>query len=94
MPILRRVNDGEGSSGSLVEAFEMDSEGKTTIVGDTPMIGYYLIVGTITASTYSTRDWWMTTPITEFIEEKEENKEYYLKFKTINSEYEFWGTKK
>ena len=94
MPTLRRVRDGEGFIGLVVDAIGFDENGKTKICGDVPMIGYALKVGSVIAGTYSTRDWWMTSPITEFIKETEnENGEYYLKFKTNNSEYEFWGIK-
>lgn len=94
MPKLKRISDGEGFSGSVVEAIKIDKNGKIEIVGNIPIIGCCLKVGRLVAGTYSNRDWWITTPIVEFIEEKEENKEYYLKFKTKNSEYEFWGTKR
>lgn len=84
MAKLIRDRDGEGYSGSLVLALEFD--GKTPggkVIGYKPMVGYCLKVGTMTAGTYSDRDWWMTTPITEIISETEEE----IKFKTANSTY-------
>jgi len=87
MAKLRRVSDGEGDSGSAVTAVrfhEGEIEEKQTTK---PIIGWSLKVGSVTAGTYSTRDWWMTTPVTEILEE--DSKGYY-KFKTGNSIYEFW----
>ena len=82
MPSLARDRDGEGYSGSLVEAIDPDT-GK--VVGHEPMVGKALKVGTMTAGTYSNRDWWLTTPITEIISETEDE----VKFKTGNSTYTF-----
>jgi hypothetical protein len=54
-----------------------------------------LLVGSVTARSYSNQDWWLTTPITEILEEEErkggEDEGYYCKFKTGNSIYEFWA---
>ena len=81
MPTLIRDRYGEGYYGSRVEAYDSDMK----IVGDKPMIGCRLLVGTVTAVTFSTRDWWMTTPITEIISENDEE----IKFKKTNSTYTF-----
>jgi len=84
MATLIRDRDGEGYSGCMVQALDFD--GKTLggkVVGNRPLVGYCLKVGTITAGMFSTRDWWMTTPITEIISETEKE----IKFKTKNSTY-------
>jgi hypothetical protein len=91
MASLIRTRDGEGFAGSRVEAIKWDKEKEVTeVVGHRPMIGHSLLVGSLTAGTYSTRDWWLTTEITEILEETEENNQLYVKFKTGNSTYEFW----
>jgi len=83
MAILRRVSDNEGHYGCSVQA--LDPKDLSNCVGHKPMVGYCLKVGTLTAGTFSNRDWWMTTPITEIISETEDE----VKFKTQNSEYVF-----
>ena len=93
MPQLKRVSDGEGFNGIAVDAIKLNEDGTSEIIGHVPTIGCCLRVGSLIAGTYSARDFWTTTPILEFIKETEVNKEYYLKFRTENSVYEFWGTK-
>jgi hypothetical protein len=80
MARLIRDRDGEGYFGSRVEALD-----RTTgeCVGNEPMIGYCLLVGTMTAGMFSSRDWWRTSEITEITEATDE----YMKFKTKNSSY-------
>lgn len=77
MARLVRESDGEGYFGSRVEAWD-----RTTgeMVGNQPIIGKCLLVGTMTAGMFSSRDWWRTTEITEFLEEKDD----YLRFKTVS----------
>jgi hypothetical protein len=79
MARLVRDSDGEGYFGSRVEAWDR-SGGELKFMGNEPMIGYCLLVGTMTAGSYSSRDWWRTTEITEFLEEDDEK----LRFKTIS----------
>ena len=86
MPRLRRVSDSEGHYGSLVEA--IDIHGK--IIGNEPIVGCALRVGTPFAGTYSERDWWMTTLITEILDDVTVDCCRYVRFKTANSEYEYW----
>ena len=91
MPRLVRVRDGEGFHGSAATSIAWNEDGtfKEEKPGR-PTVGESFKVGSVTAGTYSTRDWWMTTPITEILEEKEdeEGKLLYVKFKTENSVYE------
>jgi len=82
MATLIRDRDGEGYHGSNVQAIEFPG-GK--VVGHKPMVGYCLKVGTMTAGMFSSRDWWMTTPIVEIISETKDE----IKFKTENSYYTF-----
>jgi hypothetical protein len=88
MAKLRRVRDGKGDTGSRVEAIRWNEDGTfKEIVGNRPMIDCSLLVGSTTARTYSEQDYWLTTPILKIIEETDG----YIKFKTSNSIYEFWG---
>jgi len=83
MAQLIRERDGEGHYGSRVESF--DPEQGMKLVGDKPMVGCALKVGTVTAGMFSTRDWWLTTPITEIVSENDKE----VIFKTKNSTYRF-----
>jgi hypothetical protein len=93
MPTLRRVSDGEGFSGSLVESIAWDEDGLIKeVTGSKPTVGESLRVGSMTAGTYTDRDYWLTTPITEIIKEEknEDGKLTYVMFKTENSVYEIY----
>jgi len=80
MATLIRERDGEGYSGSLVESFDLET---MKVVGNKPTVGQPLRVGSPTAGMFSTRDWWLTTPVTEITSETDEE----VKFKTKNSVY-------
>lgn len=82
MASLTRDRDGEGHYGSRVEAWDRINK---KLVGHKPMVGYCLLVGTLTAGMFSTRDWWRTSEITEIISETEDE----IRFKTENSTYTF-----
>ena len=91
MAILKRISDGKGDQGSRVQAIKWNPDGSFgAVVGDKPMIGYSLLVGSLTARSYSDKDYWLTTEVTEIIEEKEDEGRWYVRFKTGNSEYEIW----
>ena len=83
MATLIRDRDGEGFAGSRVESFHPSDMSK--VVGDKPMVGHCLLVGSVTAGTFSSRDWWMTTPIISIISSTDEE----IKFTTKNSTYTF-----
>jgi hypothetical protein len=88
MAKLRRLRDGEGFAGARSEAIKYDEKGLfEKIVSDKPTVGCCMLVGTISASSYSNRDFWITTLVTEILEEKDG----YVRFKTKNSEYEWWA---
>jgi hypothetical protein len=89
MAILRRISDGKGDQGSRIEAIKWHKDGTLEHIGTKPMIGYSLLVGSVTARSYSDKDYWLTTPITEILEEKQHGG-LYMKFKTGNSIYEVW----
>jgi hypothetical protein len=88
MAHLKRVSDGEGFAGSRVEAIDPDTR---KVVAYEPTLNMMLLVGSVTAGTYSGSDYWRTSPITEILERKETEDGLYIKFKTFNSIYEFWA---
>jgi hypothetical protein len=94
MARLKRVSDGEGYSGSRIESISWNDDGSfKAITGGKPTVGESLRVGSVTASTYSDRDWWMTTPVKKILEEKyndDTKKLTYVKFETENSTYEIF----
>jgi len=88
MAKLRRISDGKGDSGARSEAIKWDEAGRfKEILGDRPIVGCSMLVGSVTARSYSYQDYWLTTEVTEILEEKDD----YVKFKTGNSTYEWWG---
>lgn len=55
-----------------------------------PRVGVAIRVGSIIARTYQWQDWWQTSLIEEILEESEsEDEGLYVKFKTMNSIYEW-----
>jgi len=88
MARLIRISDGEGFSGSRSETYEVFKNRMLgEIISNRPIVGCCIKVGSLTAGTYSKRDWWMTSIITEILEDKGD----YVKFKTENSTYEWWA---
>jgi hypothetical protein len=71
--------------GARVEAIAWN-ENRTfkEIVANVPTVGCSLLVGSVTARTYSDQDYWLTTVVTEILEESAVG----IKFKTENSIYE------
>lgn len=59
------------------------------VVSNEPTVGCSLLIGSITARSYSDNDYWLTTPITEILEEErdEDDDVIAIRFKTENSEY-------
>ncbi len=95
MAILRRIKDGAGDSGSRIEAISWNEDGTFKAVeGNKPIIGCSLLVGSVSARSYSNQDYWLTTVVTEILEENYESDGTlkYVKFKTdSNSEYELYS---
>lgn len=91
MANLRRIRDGRGDSGARSEAIAWNKDGSfKEVVSDYPTIGCSMLVGSINARSYSDQDYWLTTPVTEILEEIENDDSKYVRFKTGNSEYEWW----
>lgn len=88
MAKLRRISDGAGDTGARSEAIVWNEDGTfKEVVGTRPVVGCSMLVGSVTARTYQHQDYWLTTPVTEILEERED----YVRFKTGNSEYEWWA---
>ena len=88
---LRRLRDGAGDSGQRSEAIVWNEDGTfKEVVSHKPTIGCSMCVGSLFARTYS-NDYWLTTQVTEIIEEIENDDVNYIKFKTGNSVYEWWN---
>lgn len=87
MPTLKRISDGAGDTGSRSEAIGWDEGGNfREVVSNRPTIGCSMLVGSVTARSYSQQDYWLTTEVTEIQEDTED----YVKFKTRNSLYEWY----
>ena len=88
MPRLIRIGDGAGDSGARSEAIKWNEDDTfKEVVSNRPTVGCSMLVGSVTARSYSKQDYWLTTVVTEIIEESDT----YVKFKTGNSIYE-WMT--
>jgi hypothetical protein len=86
MATLRRISDGAGDSGARSEAIKWKEDGTIdSVVSNRPTLGCSMLVGSVTARSYSDQDYWLTTPVTEILEESDD----YVKFKTGNSIYEW-----
>ena len=89
---LKRVRDGAGDSGTMCKIIEWDKETERAVEiteNARPKVGVSIMVGSHSARSYSNQDWWMTTVITEIIEDTGD----YVRFRTGNSEYE-WTERK
>lgn len=77
--------------GQRVEAIAWNEDGSfKEVVDSKPVVGCSLLVGSVTARTYSSQDYWLTTKVTEILEERRDEKGYleFVKFRTENSLYE------
>lgn len=89
---LRRVQDGAGDSGGSSQSISWNKEtNKIEVDGYIPKIGNVMKVGNVTARSYSRQDYWLTTEVTEILEEIKNDDVYYVRFSTGNSEYEWWN---
>jgi hypothetical protein len=92
MARLYRKSDGAGDTGANSQAIQWKEDGTfDKVVSDRPVVGCSMLVGSVTARSYSRQDYWLTTPVTEILEEKEDDDGLYVMFKTGNSIYEFWS---
>lgn len=93
---LRRTRDGAGDSGQMSDVITPIWDENHKLIDKIiennarPKVGAAMMVGSGYARSYSAQDWWMTTPITEILEERrDEDGTEYVRFKTGNSEYEW-----
>lgn len=63
---LSRDRDGAGDSGMMLEVFDWDE--KKAVGNNYLQIGMGCRVGSHYARSFSAQDWWLTTPIKEFLE--------------------------
>lgn len=77
---LTRESDGAGDSGPMSEALDAKS---FKVMGNRPIIGCCMRVGSHYARTMDHQDWWLTTAVVEILEENEN----FVRFKTKNSIY-------
>ena len=86
MYFLQKVDSYTGDSGNMSMFIYKDTDGAVKYEhGAKPRIGGVIRVGSMFARSYSAQDWWQTSLITEILEETEN----YVKFRTLNSVYEW-----
>jgi hypothetical protein len=78
---LVRERDGLENQSKEVMWVEWNEEGRFKSRHDEPAIGRSLIM-----SPFNQFFTWQTTPVTEIVEQRGD----YIKFKTLNSNYELW----
>lgn len=98
---LHRERDGAGDSGTIFKSLRWP-EGKEactlnelTQVGEIGEIhlGCAIYCGSVYARSYSQQDWWLTTPVTEFLDVKDDGVNIEVRFRTENSIYIAKGRK-
>lgn len=86
MPRLKRLSDDVGDCGSMSYAIRWEDNGKfKEIAGERPIVGCSMMVGSERARTMNKQDYWLTTVVTEILEDTLD----YVKFRTKNSIYEW-----
>jgi hypothetical protein len=84
---LRRISDGARWSGLRSESVQWNggsSIGK--VHSHEPILGNSILVGSFSSSNV-----WITTEIVEILEEIRTDYVDYVRFRTLNSEYEWWN---
>ena len=86
--VLAKVgNPNIGDSGSYTAIVYLDDKtGKVVeVAGERPRVGACVKVGSHYARSYQYQDWWRTSLVTEILEDRPD----YMKFRTLNSVYEW-----
>jgi hypothetical protein len=81
---LVRERDGLTKQSKDIKWLEWNEQGKVREDHNEPAIGRSLLM-----SPFNDFFTWMTTDVTEIVEERED----YIKFRTLNSNYELWKLK-
>ena len=84
-----KPDDGAGDAGSMchkVRWDEVKQEG-VELPCDYPEVGWCVKVGSPYARTMAGQDWWRTSPVTEILEETEDDESVRVLFETGNSTY-------
>ena len=91
---LRRVSDHAGDMGGSSRSIKWKEDGSfDEVTGEEPTVDESMQVGSVTARSYSEQDYWLTTPVTKILETIKNDDVHYVRFKTGNSEYEWWSGK-
>ena len=70
--------------GSCSEAIKWNEDGSMKeVISHRPTVGCSMLVGSVTARSYSEQDYWLTTEVVEIFDETEEE----VRFRTKNSIY-------
>ena len=85
---LKRCEDGLVKIGDRVNWIQWNSDLTYRDLADGPEIGASLVID-LASITWT----WMTTQITEIIEDRLDGEVRFINFKTQNSEYHLWITK-
>lgn len=75
----------DGGARSQAIAWNEDRTFKE-VFSDRPTVGCSMLVGSVTARSYSDQDYWLTTRVSEILEESEDE----VKFKTENGSTYLW----
>jgi hypothetical protein len=81
---LVRERDGLTKQSKDIKWLEWNEQGRVKEDHNKPAIGRSLLM-----SPFNNYFTWMTTDVTEIVEERED----YIKFRTLNSNYELWKLK-
>lgn len=85
---LYRESDGAGDSGPWCRIARINPDTQKVEIDQLtrPKVGWNVTVGAIGGRTYDMQDYWMTTPITEILEEDEN----MVKFRTRSNSIYVW----
>lgn len=82
---------GRGDSGNMSMAITpslLPGEASKVVIEHNarPRVGVFMRVGSAYARSFTSQDWWQTTPVEEILEEEEN----YVKFRTVNGSIYEW----
>ena len=90
MATLYKIVDGRRvmkDGGARSEAIKWKPDGtRESTVSRRPTMGCSMLVGSVTARSYSNQDYWLTTEVSEILEDTED----MVRFKTVNGSTYEW----